>query len=119
LFLLGTRQVRYRSVGNYESNKEEEEGQTEMSEGEFKKRRRIYLELNYPDYRERAAMELMINPKAFDLLNIILNSIDEAKKEFPDIGELTNITVSRFEMAAQDWFVKWFGSEEKKGEKSK
>lgn len=34
--------------------------------------------------------------------------IDEARKEFPDFGKLTNITVSRFEVACQDWFMKWF-----------
>ena len=79
-----------------------------MSEGKFKKR------IDADKLFTRKDTE--VGEACHKRLEMFSEWVDEAKKEFPDIGELTNVTVSRFEMAAQDWFVKWFGSEEKKSE---
>jgi len=42
--------------------------------------------------------------RQLDLIKIV----EEAKKEIPDFS-LTNPTVSRYEIAADKWFKKWFG----------
>ena len=57
--------------------------------------------------------ETYLNHKsAFDkMVSATQKAIDAARKEFPNIGKMTNITVSRFEIAAQEWFKKWFGDE--------
>jgi len=50
-------------------------------------------------------------PIAFvgDLAKIQQNFLDiaeEMRKEFPDFG-MTNLVVSKFEIEAQKWYVKW------------
>ena len=94
-----------------------------MSEGEFKKRIEAFVLDFYRYYKEG---NLPRNDKA--LIDAI---VDEAKKEFPlayhDLDELATALKEQSFLALNNsgaiqiirWFVKWFGSEEKKGEKPK
>lgn len=65
---------------------------------------------------EKPETRLILEPdltKVQISLFAVFEILDEAKQKFPDIGKETNLTVSPFEMKAQDWFLKWFGDAEK------
>lgn len=56
---------------------------------------------NYIGWKEKEAWEAAKTR--------ILNLIEEAREEFPDFAK-SNSVVSQFEMEAQKWFLKYFGS---------